>query len=122
MLGKLDVLADYDPDKAKSCTILSRETMDALQELEKVSFHSEYAGVAHGIADSGDPYAKLLFNGRVNWNYVYWHKNFYVITSIPNNDPLNNPDKIVTMFYMNDTKFEKQIMKALSDSKSVVYK
>ena len=35
MVGKLDVLADFDTDKAKSCTILSRETVNALQELEK---------------------------------------------------------------------------------------
>ena len=119
MAGKLDVLADYDPEKAKSCTILSRETVEALQNLEKASFNSEYAGMAHGIADSGDPYLKHILNGRVNFNYVYWHKNFYVVTSVHAADPLNNPDKIVTMFYMNDAKFHDQILKALSDSKSV---
>ena len=123
MAGKLDVPADFDPERAKSCTILSRETLEALQKLEKASFHSEYAGMAGGMANSGDPYLKFLQNGRVNFNYAYIHNNFYVITSIHTTDPLNNPDKIVTMFYMNDKKLHKQIMKVLDDSKwSQVFK
>ena len=49
--------------------------------------------------------------------------NFYVVTSVHTTDPLNNPDKIVTMFYMNDKKLHKQIMKVLDDSKwSQVFK
>ena len=45
----------------KSCTILSRDTLEALQKLEKASYHSEYAGMAGGMANSGDPYLKGPF-------------------------------------------------------------
>ena len=107
-------LANFDPGQAQGVTVLSRDTLEWLKRLDphERALAADYGWAARGLADDPQTWAYQVKPG-VFWNRWYYDPKtkMFLLTSIHNTDPVNNPDKIVTCYKMAVKKFETKVRK-----------
>jgi len=85
----------FNTENAKSFMVLSKESLEALKDLEKLPFVQYGKAAVDVLKDPGTQMATFLDipRGRTNWNRVFFDEKsrLFVITSIKP----GNPDKLV---------------------------